>query len=120
MLAMLNFRNTVSALTYTMIQDHFGQLEGGATVANKVSAFVACQIKQMPDYMSPVVYLLTLMFDAFPLIMLQAPFHRLDNARRQELVSLWQQSPMPLTGDFVKLYQTLVVFGWYAQYQRNH
>lgn len=93
-----------------------GPLAGAADQRHEaVVRFVLAQQQRMPDYLHGPVRMLTLAFDWCGLGHGGRPFHRLEPAARRRQLRAWRQAPLRLCRDFVRLYESLVVFAWYAQ-----
>lgn len=111
---MLNFGATLSALVYTLAQECSPGLRSRPFVENRVVRFVAAQHAQTPDFLRLPLRVLTLVFDAWPLLTTGRTFHRLAPEARGRQIAGWRASRLGFRRDFVRYYEGLAVFGWYA------
>jgi len=112
---MVNFQYTVSALVYSLVYD---RCTGAETTEpfldNEVVRFVLAQYFRSPDFMRPPLRALTLVFDAWPLLTRGRTFHRLTSAHRIRQIDRWRTSRIAAMRDFIRYYEGLTIFGWYA------
>jgi hypothetical protein len=108
------FEAAVSALTYSLLD------AGGVTAAaegrfiqNRVCRYVLREQARMPDYLRLPLRMLTLLFDAQTLPFALAPFHRLPPECRTGWIDRWRHCPLGPCRDFVRFYESLVVFAGY-------
>ena len=112
---MLSFQYTVSALVYSLLDDRIADtMAHGARLHNQVVRFVSAQYSRTPDFMQGPFRLLTLIFDAAPLLTRGRVFHRLDAEQRIAQIDRWRNSRIGPLRDFIRYYEGLAVFGWYA------
>ncbi len=69
----------------------------------------------MPDFLRLPIRTLTFVFDWLALLTYGRRFHRLPEERRILRLAQWRMSPFGPLRDFVKFYETLTLFGGYAQ-----
>lgn len=109
---LLNFRATVSALTYSFI----GEPQSGLSVTsfphNAVVRFVLDQHARIPDYLRPPIKYLTLVFDAAAIPFTGRPFHRLPHERRWQIILGWKKSRLGPCVDLMRFNERLIIFGW--------
>jgi hypothetical protein len=112
---MVNFRYTVSALTYSLVHDRCAdEAENGVFLENDVARFVLAQYLRTPDCMRFALGALTIVFDLWPLLIHGRPFHRLAPEIRLRQIDRWRSSRFGVMRDLIRYYEGLVVFGWYA------
>ena len=63
---------------------------------------------------------MTLGFDAWGIIRAGRPFHQQPHASRLKQVEAWRSSPIGLFRDFIRFYESLVVFGGYSMRRERH
>lgn len=114
---LLNFEHTVSALTYSLIQQRCPSPDDGddGFANNRVARFVLAQHGRMPDYLRWPLRLLTLAFDAAAVPMTGRPFHALPHERRRRQILAWKRSAFGFRRDLMKFYENLVILGWYPE-----
>ena len=114
---MLSFQHTVSALVYSLVRDRCAdEKHPELFLNNKVVRFVIAQHRRTPDYMRLPLRLITLIFDAWPLPTCGRLFHRLPPENRIRQIERWRASRIGAMRDFIRYYEGLAVFGWYAFY----
>jgi hypothetical protein len=114
----LSFEGTVSAVTYSIIQercsDH-GERERFAH--NRVVRFVLAQAAAMPDHLHLPFHCLVLVLDAWPVAVTGRPFHRLPHDQRWRVIERWRRSRLGFRRDLVRFFESLVIFAWFGD---NH
>jgi hypothetical protein len=110
-----NFSATVSALAYSIVRERCGDSVASPPCVNPVVGFVLGEHARMPDYLRVPLAALTLIFDAAAVPFHGRPFHRLPHERRWRRVLAWKHSSLGFRRDLVRFYESLVVFGWYAE-----
>jgi hypothetical protein len=114
------FSHTVSALVYSLISDRCaGAQSAGMFLNNEVTRFVLEQHSNTPDYMRLPLRLLTLIFNAWSLPTYGRTFHRLAPEYRLRQIDRWRASRIGARRDFIRYYEGLTVFGWYAFYHEH-
>jgi hypothetical protein len=108
----LSFEATVAALTASIIQGRCG--DGGPAAGERVTRFVLAQHADMPDYLRLPMRCLVLTFDAWAIPLAGRPFHRLPHERRWKTIERWRGSRLGPRRDLVKFFESLAVFGWFA------
>jgi len=112
---MISIEYAVSALVYSLLDDRVADVtKYGASLRNQVVRFVAGQYARSPDYMRVPFWILTLVFDAAPLLTHGRVFHRLETDQRIARINRWRNSSFGPLRDFIRYYEGLTVFGWYA------
>ena len=111
----LSFKHTVSALAYSLIEERCNEAgEKDIFPHNQVVHFVLDQHGRSPDFLRTTLKIITLVFDAWPVLTLEAPFHRLPHPRRWCQVLNWRGSRLGLCRNFIRFYENLVIYCWYA------
>ncbi|MDW9830268.1 hypothetical protein GOB24_22055 [Sinorhizobium meliloti] len=77
--------------------------------------FLLSTLARMPDYLRVAFRVLTLAFDAWPLVFTGRPFHRLDLKRRIDQVEHWDGSQLAFRQALVAFYRSFVIFGLYSE-----
>lgn len=103
------FARTVDALCRTILAERFGQPTEDAVAS--VRAFVLAQHARMPDYLGLAMAAVTLAFDAFGLLTAGAFFSHLPAPARGRQLRMWRTAPLEPCRDFVRFYDSLVLFG---------
>src|SRR5262249_45124234 len=87
-----------------------------AASIRRVSDFVTAQLGRMPDYLRLPMLALTLLCDGVPVMSkARGRFHKLPVAARNEVVSKWRTSRLSPLRDWVRFYESLIVFGCVAE-----
>jgi hypothetical protein len=111
----LSLRDTVSAITYSLIREECGGEDPKAPFFhNAVARFVLEQQRRMPDFLRLPMVGLTLLFDAQSIVGTGRPFHSLSHERRWRQIERWRGSRLSFCTDLIRFYQSLVVYGWHA------
>lgn len=112
---MLNFQATVSALVYSLVHERCtGGTPAGCFIENDVVRFVVAQLGRTPDYLRLQLRVATILFDAWPLLTTGNPFHRLGPEVRRRQIEHWRTSRLGPLRNFIRYYEGLAIFGWYA------
>jgi hypothetical protein len=110
------FEATVSALAETIVREHCGGARAGdGDVQAAVARFLLATHARMADYMRLPFLCLTVLFDLWALPTAGQSFHRLPHAERWRQICAWRQSTLGFRRDLIKFYETLAIFGWYAE-----
>ena len=111
----LRFKHTVSALAYSLIYERCHEdSEKDIFPHNQVVNFVLEQHGRSPDFLRTPLKIMTLVFDAWSVLTLGDPFHRLPHERRWCQVQNWRSSRLGLCRNFIRFYENLVIYCWYA------
>jgi hypothetical protein len=111
-----SFEATVAALVESIIRERCSATyPGGPSAHEPVVRFLLATHAQMPDYLRLPFRILTLTFDLWPLPRAGATFHRLPHPARWRQVRAWQGSALGFRRDLIRFYETLAIFGWYAE-----
>lgn len=112
---MLNFESTISALVYSLVHERCaGTAPAGWFIENDVVRFVVAQQARTPDYLRLLLRVVTIAFDAWPLLTTGKPFHRLAPELRRRQIENWRTSRLGPLRNFIRYYEGLAVFGWYS------
>lgn len=112
---LLNFEKTVEAFADALIQQKEPLPQSSATSITAVSTFLLAVYSRMPDYTRLPCRVLTLLFDAWPLLTHGKPFHQLDRSRRVAQIQSWERSRMEFRRRLIEFYGTLAYFGLYSE-----
>jgi hypothetical protein len=111
-----SFAATVSALAESIIRERCaGTYSGTANAHEPVARFLLETHARMPDYLRLPFMGLTLIFNLWALPSAGRTFHRLPHEERWRQIRAWKASSLGLRRDLIKFYETLAVFGWYAE-----
>ncbi|MGH8509366.1 MAG: hypothetical protein ACREVH_11715 [Gammaproteobacteria bacterium] len=112
----LGFINTVSALCYSMLIEEREPAAGEDCnlSPNAVVNFVLDQHERMPDYLRFPFLLFTIFFDLAGVVHGGTLFHRMEQSDRRRQIEAWRNSRFGLPRDFIRFYESLVVFCWYS------
>jgi hypothetical protein len=106
---------TESALCYSIVHEVcLGGRKSEPVCCNAVVRFVAGQRARLPDFLRPVLGLLTVLFSVQCAVCHGRLFHRLDHQVRWRHVAAWRQSKLGFRRDFVRFYESLVILAWNA------
>lgn len=112
---MSSFEATVSAICYSVIRERCPPCSGMDFPNNRVVRFVLEQHARMPDYLRFPFRCLTLAFDWCGVLNRGRRFHRQTHEMRWLQIEVWCRSRLAICRDLMRLYQSLVVFDWYAE-----
>jgi hypothetical protein len=110
----VTFQETVSALAYVIVRQRCGPKTSEVS-HERVAEFVLAQHGRMPDYLRLPLKILTLVFSISSMITSGRPFHRMSCERQCRQVSRWKTSWLGPCRDLIKFYESLVIFGCYAE-----
>ncbi len=106
---------TILALTEALVQERCSRRVTNPQVwTPEVVRFVTDQQTRMPDYLRPPLRGLTILFRASASIRFGRPFHKLSHERRWRQIRAWNRSPLGFQRDFIKFFETIIVFAWHA------
>lgn len=112
----LNFKSTVSALCYSIIQQHFSPLDSALDFPhNQVTHFVLEQHRRMPDFLRLPIVCLTIAFDLAGIAQGGTLFHHQPHSARSHQITAWKNSALGPCRDLMRFYESLVVFDWYSR-----
>jgi hypothetical protein len=110
------FESTVSALTEVIIRERCEAAESASSSAfEAVARFLLKTHGLMPDYLRLPLKSLTLLFGLWTVPITGKPFHRLSPERQVAVLRAWKRSALGPRRDLIKFYETLAIFGWYAE-----
>jgi hypothetical protein len=110
------FHATVSALVYSLIEERCRDAAvKDPAENNRVVRFILDQHRRMPDYLRLPLKLLTVAFDLWSVPRHLQRFHGLPHDLRWRQVQSWKRSRFGVRRDLIRFYESLAVFGWYAQ-----
>jgi hypothetical protein len=110
------FAATVTALAEAIVRERCaGAAEAGPAAEQSVARFLLATHAKMPDYLRLPFVVLTLALDLWALPTAGRPFHRLPHEGRVRQLRAWRTSRLGPRRDLIKFYETLAVFGWYAE-----
>ncbi len=110
-----DFTYTVYRLTQSIVSKHFGSEIAWPPEREPVTQFVIGQVGIMPDYLRLPIRTLTRLFDVWTVPFAGHCFHELPSSRRQRHIQAWKTSSRALRRDFIRFYESLIVFGWNAE-----
>ena len=109
-----NFHAAVSALCYSLIRERCQRSDQTHARHNRVVRFVLGRHAHMQDFLRLPLKCLVLLFDWHPIFRYRRRFHRLDHTARWQHVQRWRNSRLSAMREFVRFFESLVVFGWYS------
>ena len=113
-------RNTVSAITYSLIREECTEDDPAAGFFhNAVTSFVVEERGRMPTLLRLPMLLLTLAFDARTILTSGRPFHRLPHEQRWPQIERWRDSRLEVCTNFIRFHRGLVLYGWYAMLEER-
>ncbi len=103
------FRSVVSALTYSFVEQHHAGFADNypPSARNAMAQRVLAHHQGASHIVRLPLFLLTLVFDWWSIVMTGSRFHRLDPARRGRRIARWKNSRIGVLRDFVRFYETL-------------
>lgn len=111
----------VVALIESIIHDRCGGAGDEPPFHDAVIRFVLDQGGRMPDYLCYPFKCLVLVFGTWPLLLKGRLFHGLSLEQRVRQVRAWRNSRLSVRRDFIKFYETFVIFAWYSErYPNDH
>jgi hypothetical protein len=111
----------VGALVESIIHDRSQNACDESPSHDAVIRFVLDQGERMPDYLRYPFKCLVLIFGAWPLLLKGRLFHSLSSEQRARQVWAWRNSRLNLCRDFIKFYETFVIFACYSErYPDDH
>ena len=111
-----DFTATVSALVYSLVAERCGDRgDGAAFPHNRIVRAVLAQHAALPDHVRLPLACLTVALDASTLPTAARPFHALEPAARWRRIERWRASRLGPLRSLVRFYESLTVFGWYAE-----
>ncbi len=81
---------------------------------SELTRFVVAQQARMPDYLVGLFRLATLFFDLSGLVHNRRLFHSQDQDARWRQIQAWRSSFFPPARDFIRFYESLVLYCWYC------
>lgn len=106
----------VEALAEVIIRERGLLSEAEAQPFKDASArFVGGQCTRLPDYLRLPFRFLILVFGLWPLMYSGRPFHLLSQEKRVRQVRAWRSSRLGFRRDFMKFFDSFVVFAWYSK-----
>ena len=72
----------------------------------------------MPDYLRFPIKLVTLGFDLIGVARRGRPFHAQSHSSRWRQIESWRTSPFLPVRDFIRFYESLVLYYWYSEDER--
>ncbi len=103
------------AATAKCLEPDFPRLDAAtrALVLADVSAFVASQVRALPDFLRWPYRLALVAFEWLPVLRFGRPFTALDLERRRAWVDFWTDAPLGLMRNFVKLMRSCALLAYY-------
>jgi hypothetical protein len=117
----LAHRDTVSAITYSVIREECTQGGSAAGLSNNaVTRFVLEQYDRMPALLRLPMKLLALAFDARAILTSGRPFHYLPHEQRWHQIERWRDSRFDICSNFIRFHRGLILYGWYAMLEERN
>jgi hypothetical protein len=111
------FEATVSAVVYAVIAERFGARgwDDDDFPNNRVVAFVLGQHARAAAYLRWPLAAVTVAFDWSTLPTHGRRFHRMGSEARARVLGAWRRSRLSVCRDFVRFYESLTVYSWFAE-----
>ncbi len=104
------YHKTIISISLTLVSEYAGQTALINGKSNKTQRFILWQIKHMPDYLRHPFFMLTVCFSLQTFLVHFKPFHSLPLLTRTRVLNIWRNSGLGVRRDFVRFYETLVIF----------
>lgn len=113
--ALPSFEKCAAALVETLVRQ---EMPPGKHVddTSALTDYILATHARMPDYLRLAFRILTLIFDAWPYLSTQKPFHQMDHERRARQLRRWQQSRLPIRASLIGFYRAFTIFGLYSRF----
>ena len=108
------FERAILALGETVVSERLPEGDAVGALGKNVAQFLMSVHARMPDYLSPLFYILVLFFNASPLLRKGKFFHQLSVGDRLAELDRWRRSRIEVRRRFVEFYGSLAVFGLYS------
>lgn len=108
-----NVEKCIAALSATLAGMESVAPESGKDLTATVVFILATQ-KKMPDYLRLAIRTLTMVFDAWPLIVTRRPFHGLGFEQRKAQIEHWERSRLAFRRALIEFYRSFVAFGLHS------
>lgn len=113
------FCRTVAAICDTIVLARCEPATNGASRRREeVARFVVAEHAQMPDYVRWPFRFATLLFDLSGLACRGRLFHAQPQAARWRQIEAWRDGPFAPARDFIRFYESLILYRWYADHGR--
>ncbi|KQV38672.1 hypothetical protein ASC96_25385 [Rhizobium sp. Root1204] len=109
-----HFERAILALAETVVAERQPGGDISGVLGKSVAQFLMSVHARMPDYLSPLFYVLVLIFNASPLLRKGKFFHQLSLGDRLSELDTWRRSRIEVRRRFVEFYGSLGVFGLYS------
>ena len=118
----IDFKATVAALADAIIGERCPETYPGEIGADHpVAGFILEAHARMPGHLRMPLTSLTVAFALWALPFTGRTFHRLPSDTRRRQIRAWRESRLGVRRDLIKFYETLAIFGWYAEiYAQDH
>ncbi len=114
-LALSLFEKTVEGICDSILQSRCQvPPEDADARRTEVVQYVLAQHGRMPDYLRLAFRLATWGFELAGLAHGGRVFHRAAHPSRWRQIESWRGGPVPVTRDFIRFYESLIVQCWYA------
>jgi hypothetical protein len=110
----MGFEDTVCAMVETIARER-SSAWSAETSRNFVAPFVLGQYARSPDYLRFPLRLATIVFSLASIPRCGCRFHRLPHQQRWAQLQRWRHSRLTPFRDLIKFYESLAVFGVYAE-----
>lgn len=108
-----NIEKCVAALSATLAGMESVAPDSRKDVTATVAFILATQEK-MPDYLRLAIRALTMVFDAWPLVVARRPFHGLCFEQRKAQIEHWERSRLAFRRALIEFYRSFVAFGLHS------
>jgi hypothetical protein len=108
---------TVLALVETIVGEYCAGADRAPAPAYEAVARYLLETKtRMPDHLHLPFAMLTLLFGLWAVPTAGRPFHLAPDQQRRRQLRSWRTSRLGFRRDLIRYYETLTLFGWYADH----
>jgi hypothetical protein len=110
---MINLNPIISNLTRRILAQALQELPP-EDILNQTVREVYQRVLNMPRFLLIPIVMLTIIFDGYGLSRNGRLFRRQNAVQQDQQIACWQNSPMSMCRDFIKLYQKTIIFVYYS------
>ena len=114
------FKKTVAAICYSIARARCEPQAGELARRHPdLVRFLIDQQSRMPDYLRVPFRAAVLLFDVAGLVHGGRLFHAQSHDRRWRQIEAWRTAPLSPFRDFIRFYESLIVYHWYSDSERG-
>jgi hypothetical protein len=115
-----DFEKCVAAIVDTLLLQEKSRVKYSENMEATLQ-FLRSTHAGMPDYLRLAFRILTLLFDAWPVLTKGRTFHQLDAPSRLHQLNNWNSSRLSFCAGLIAFYRSLTTFSYYYEiYERDH